>query len=97
MSGKRRKFTKEFKSEIVNFVRNGGRSVPDVAREYDLVETCVYSWVKQARVDSGNGPAGALMSQEKEELSRLKKENRELRRERDFLSQATAFFAKVKR
>ncbi|MDP7301828.1 MAG: IS3 family transposase [Pirellulaceae bacterium] len=86
MSGKRRKFTKEFKSEIVNLVRNGGRSVPDVAREYDLVETCVYSWVKQARVDSGNGPAGALMSQEKEELSRLRKENRELRRERDFLS-----------
>jgi transposase len=75
MSGKRRKFTKEFKGEIVNLVRNGGRSVPDVAREHELVETCVYSWVKQARIDGGDGSASALKSQDKEELTRLRKKS----------------------
>ena len=94
---KRRKFTKEFKAEIVKLVLNGGRSVPELCREHGLGETSVYNWVKQARVDNGRGPAGALSSDEKEELSRLRKENRELRRERDFLTQATAFFARAKR
>ena len=97
MSGKRRRFTKEFKAEIVKLVLNGGRSVPEVCHEHDLGETSVYGWVKQARVDNGNGPAGALTTQEKEELSLLRRENRELRRERDFLRQATAYFAKAKR
>ena len=97
MSGKRRRFTKEFKAEIVKLVLNGGRSIPEVCSEYGLGETSVYNWVKQARVDNGYGPAGALTTEEKEELGRLRKENRELRRERDFLTQATAFFARAKR
>ncbi len=97
MSGKRRKFTKEFKAEIVKLVVSGGRSIPEVCREHDLGETSVYNWVKQARVDNGQGPAGALMTPEREELGQLRKENRDLRRERDFLTQATAFFARAKR
>ena len=97
MAKKRRRFNKEFKAEIAKLVLDGGRSVPDLCREHDLGETSVYGWVKQARVDRGHGPAGAVTSDEKEELSRLRKENRELRRERDFLTQATAFFARAKR
>lgn len=97
MSGERRSFTKEFKAEIVKLVLHGGRSVPEVCREHGLGETSVYNWVKQARIDNGHGPAGALTTEEREELSRLRKENRELRRERDFLTQATAFFARAKR
>ena len=42
MSGKRRKFTKEFKTEIVKLVLNGGRSIPDLCREHELGETSVY-------------------------------------------------------
>ena len=53
--------------------------------------------MKQARVDNGHGPAGALTTPEKEELGVLRREVRELRRERDFLRQATAYFAKAKR
>ena len=94
---KRRQFTREFKAEVVKLVLDGGRSVPDVCRQHDLSESSVYLWVKQAQVDRGQGPAGALTTEEKEELSRLRRENRELRRERDFLEQATAYFARAKR
>ena len=59
MSGKRRRFTKEFKAEVVKLIVNGGRSVPEVCREHDLGETSVYHWLKQARIDNGQGPAGA--------------------------------------
>ncbi len=93
----RRKFTKEFKAEVVKLVLDGGRSVPDVCREQGLGESSVYLWVKQAQVDRGKGPAGALTTAEKAELTQLRRENRELRRERDFFEQATAYFAKGKR
>ena len=94
---KRRKFTKEFKAEVVKLVLDGGRSVPDVCRQHDLSESSVYLWVKQAQVDGGQGRPGELTTEDKEELSRLRREVRELRRERDFLEQATAYFAKAKR
>jgi transposase len=51
-------------------------------------------WVKQAKVDRGNGPSGALTTTEKEELARLRKEVRVLKMERDILKKAAAFFAK---
>lgn len=93
----RRKFTKEFKAEVVKLVLDGGRSVADVCREQGLGESSVYGWVKQAQVDRGKGPANALTTAEKAELSQLRREVRELRRERDFFEQATAYFAKGKR
>ena len=65
-----------------------------VAKELNLVETALRRWVQQAEVDAGRGPAGALTTVEKEELSRLRKENRELRMERAILKKAAAFFAK---
>jgi transposase len=50
--------------------------------------------VKQADIDEGQGPEGALTSEEREELRRLRRENRTLAMERDFLKKAAAFFAK---
>jgi transposase len=93
----RRKFSAEFKAEVVKLVLDGGHSVPDVCREHELHESSIYLWVKQAQVDRGKGPAGALTTPEKAELAQLRRENRELRRERDFFEQATAYFAKGKR
>jgi transposase len=78
-------------------VLDGGRTVPDVSKQHNLSESSVYHWIKQAQVDRGEGRAGALTTVEKEELSQLRREVRELRRERDFLEQATAYFAKAKR
>ena len=91
---KRRSFTKEFKAEVVELCERGDRSIGQVARDLDLTETAVRSWVKQAAVDRGDGPAGALTTDEREELRRLRRENRQLREEREILKKAAAFFAK---
>lgn len=88
----RRSFTPEFKAEVVELVRSSGKSIPQVARDLDLTETAVRSWVRQADVDAGDRPG--LTSAEREELARLRKENRVLREERDILKRATAFFAR---
>ena len=94
MGRKRRRFTKEFKAETVALVRQGTRSVGEIARDLDLVESALRRWVQQAEVDDGRGHNGAPTTQEKEELVRLRRENRELRMEREILKKAAAFFAK---
>src|SRR5216683_2712946 len=86
---KRRAFTTEFKAQAVRIVRESGKSVAVVARELDLTETALRSWVRQGEIDAGRGPAGALTTQEREELGRLRRENRTLRMERDILKKAT--------
>lgn len=75
-------------------MHTSGKSVYRVAQELDLTETALRRWVKQAEIDAGEGPAGAPTSEELAELRRLRRENRRLRMERDFLKQAAAFFAK---
>ena len=67
---KRRAFTNEFKAEAVRLVRESGKSVPTVARELDLTETALRSWVRQAEIDAGRGTPGALTTEEREELGR---------------------------
>src|SRR6266849_3960670 len=91
---KRRAFTKEFKAQAARIVRERGKSVTAVARELDLTETALRSWVGEGEIDAGQGPAGALTTEELEELGRLRSENRRLRMERDMLKKATGFFAK---
>jgi transposase len=90
---KRRKFTTEQKADAVRLVREVG-SIPQVARDLDLTETALRHWVRQAEIDEGGGPEDALTSEEKEELRRLRRENRTLKMERDFLKKAAAFFAR---
>jgi transposase len=91
---KRRAFTKEFKAETVRLVRDSGKSVGAIARELDLTETALRDWVRQAEVNAGRGRPGALTTEEREELTRLRREVRTLRMERDILKKATAFFAR---
>jgi transposase len=91
----RRSFTKEFKAEVVGLVRQPGNSPASVARDLDLTETAVRTWVKQADIDDGHREG--LTSAEREELARLRRENRVLREERDILKRATAFFARETR
>jgi transposase-like protein len=90
----RRTHTREFKAETVKLVRSGGRNASQVARELGLADSLVRAWVAQAEVDAGRGPAGALTTAEKEELSHLRKEVKVLRMEREILKQAATFFAK---
>ena len=91
---KRRAFSAEYKAEVVELIRKSGKSIGAVARELDLTETAVRRWVEQAEIDSGGGPAGALTSAEREELSQLRKRVKTLEMEREILKKATAFFAK---
>ena len=88
----RRSFTPEFKAHTVELVRTSGKSVGEVCRDLDLTETAVRRWLAQADVDAGR--RGGLTTAEREELSRLRRENRVLRDERDILKKAAAFFAK---
>lgn len=91
---KRRKFTPEFKAETVRLVREGDRTVAQVARELDLNESSLRNWMAQADIDEGRGSPGALTTDEREELARLRRENRQLQMEREILKKATAFFAR---
>ena len=95
-SGVRRSFTAEFNAEIVELCQRGDRSMRQVARDFDLTETAVREWVKQAERDAGERSDG-LTSGEKAELAALRRENRRLREDVEILKRATAFFAKETR
>jgi len=92
----RRSFTDEFKAGAVQRVVEGGKTIPQVARDLDLTESALRAWVDQARADAGKGKPGALTTAEREELTRLRRENRDLRMDREILKKAAAFFAKEK-
>lgn len=70
----RRSFTPEFKAEIVELCRRGDRSISQVSRDFDLTETAVRARVNQAAI--GVGEREGLTSEESEELSKLRRENR---------------------
>ena len=92
---RRRSFSPEFKAEVVELCRRGDRSIGQVAKDFDLTETNVRNWVKQAEIDQGERPG--LTTEEKEELTRLRRENRSLREDVEILKRATVFFAKETR
>jgi transposase len=91
----RRSFTPEFKADIVECCRAGDRSISQVAKDFELTETAVRAWVKQAEVDVGE--RDGLTSDERRELSELKRENRRLKEDVEILKRATALFAKETR
>ena len=88
-----RNFSDEFKAGAVRLVLDEGKPKAQVARDLDIGESVIGRWVKQAQADRTNGKTG-LTTAEREELARLRKENRELRIEREILKKAAAFFAK---
>ncbi len=80
---KRRSFDAEFKAEAVRLCKVGDRSIGQVAKDLDLTETALREWVRRADIDAGKGPPGALTTAEREELARLRRENKRLQMERD--------------
>src|SRR5437762_14077421 len=92
----RRRFDDDFKAQAVRLVLDEGKSVGSVARDLDLTETALREWVNRARADRTHGKTG-LTTAEREELARLRKENRILREEREILKKAAAFFANERR
>src|SRR4051812_15924323 len=83
------RYTAEFKSEAVRLVRSSPDSIAKIARDVGVTPQSLRLWVQAAQ------PATpSLTDDERSELRRLRRENRELRMERDILKKATAFFAK---
>ncbi|WP_169736755.1 transposase [Pseudonocardia spinosispora] len=74
----RRSFTAEFKADIVECGGRGDRTVGQLAKDFDLTETAVREWVKQAERDEGSRVDGGLTSSEREELAQLRRDNRRM-------------------
>ena len=92
----RRQFSDEFKEGAVRLVLDEGKTGGAVSRELDLTASALGLWVQHARSERTKGKSG-LMKEEREELTRLRKEVRELRLERDLLKKVSALFAKDQR
>jgi len=80
-----------FREQIVALHR-AGRSIEELAKEFEPCAATIHAWVKQAERDVGHR-ADVLSSAERDELRRLRRENRQLRQERDILAKAAAWFA----
>jgi transposase len=82
----------EFRREAVELVRSSGRSIPQIADELGVSPQSLRNWVRRGDIDAGR--AEGLTSDEREELRRLRRENRRLTQEREILKAAAAFFAR---
>jgi transposase len=85
------RYTPEFRQQMVELVR-AGRQPKQLSQEFGCSHWSIKSWVKQADRDGGRGDGG-LTTAERQELVKLRRENRQLKLEREILSKATAWFA----
>ena len=82
----------EFHAEAVQLVRTSGKTQKEIAADLGVSTESLRKWVRQAQIDAGEREG--LTTAEREELQRLRRENRILREEREILKKAAAFFAR---
>ena len=92
MGRTKRAYTPEFRRQMVELV-HAGRTPEELAREFEPTAQSIRNWVTQSERYTGCGDGG-LTTAEREELNRLRRENRQLRLEREILSKAAAWFAR---
>lgn len=92
MAGKSRAYPAEFRADAVRLYRTSGKSIRTVSNELGISGESLRKWIKQVDLDSGARSDG-LTTEEREELRRLRRENRILQEEREILKKAAAFFA----
>jgi transposase len=85
-------YAAEFRRQMVELVR-AGRTPEELSREFEPSAQAIWNWVRRAERDEGRRDDG-LTSAERDELGRLRRENRQLRQERDILAKAAAWFAR---
>jgi len=83
-----------FRADALQLVQTSGKSIRQIAGDLGIATESLRRWVQQARVDAGHGPPGALTTEEREELRRLRREVKTLQLEREILKKAAACFAK---
>ena len=84
-------YSKEYKEEAVALVKDQGYSVPEAAKSLGIANNMLYRWKEQIESQQ---EGKSLSVDEREELKRLRKENKTLRTEKEILKKASAFFAK---
>jgi transposase len=82
----------EFKREAVRLYRSSNKSIPKMAEELSIASESLRRWIRQHEIDEGEREG--LTTDEREELGRLRRENKTLRQEREFLKKAAVFFAR---
>jgi transposase len=87
----RRTFTDEQKAEAVRIVGQSGKPVSQVAQEMGLTESALCKWVKQARIDRSSDTEGSLTSAERQELNKLRRDLKRVRRSRAFLKKRPSY------
>ena len=92
MARTRPPYAPEFRQQLIELVRSG-RTAEELSREYEPTAQTIHNWVKQADVDAGIRGDG-LTTEDRSELRRLKRENKQLRMEREILKKAAAWFAR---
>jgi transposase len=91
MGNTHKRYAPEYRRQMVELVR-AGRVPEELAREFECTSQSIRNWVAQADRDQGRRQDG-LTTAEREELARLRRENRRLREEREILAKAAAWFA----
>ena len=92
MARTRKRYAKEFRQRMVELVR-AGRSAEELAKEFEPTANTIRNWATQADVDEGVRSDG-LSTAERAELRELRRENRQLKVEREILGKAAAWFAR---
>jgi transposase len=88
----KREFPEEYRRRIVELVR-GGRTAESLSREFEPSANCIRTWVAEADAADGKSD-GPISAKDRAELVRLRRENAQLREEKEILKKAAAWFAK---
>ncbi len=98
MTRQRRRFTPQQKAEAIALCQSEGLTILEASKRLGIHATCLGRWIRQAEIDAQGPPkTGPLRTYERDEMARLKKEIRVLKKERDFFKLAAAHFALARR
>jgi transposase len=91
---KKRTYTDEQRAEAVKIALGSGKPISQAAKDLDVGASVLRHWIKQAQIDKAADPNGPLTSEERAELAKLRRDNKQLEQENAFLKKASAYFAK---